>query len=152
MIAGLLRLPGGRRSAPPADAPAETSPWLALRSVPANDDEPLNAQGEAWLNALPEHARPQRLASRHPRVINRLAEVWADPPAAAQGLDRLLIDDRGDRCGFSPAIRAELVRLQYLQRKLDIEPLQTAGVTGPQPLPSVARATAPQPARQSTDA
>ncbi len=152
VIAGFLRPLAGRRAAPSADLPAEdSSPWLALRSVPAADDELLSAQGEAWLNALPDHARPKRLAARHPRVVNRLAQVWSDLAAAGHGLDRLLVDERGDRGGFSPAIRAELKRLQYLHGKLIAEPYRPAGAAGPQLPASISPAPAPQATAHSTN-
>ena len=152
LIAGWLRALAGRRAAPPPEEATGVSPWLALRTAPASDEDDLTTQGAAWLEALPEHAQPRRLAQRHPRVVNRLAQVWADPLAAADGLDGLLIDGRGDRGGFSPAIRAELKRLQYLQRKLAEAPLGTAGRTGLQPLESAAPAPAPRTATHSSDA
>ena len=92
--------------------------WAALRTSQPGDDDLLGAAAQAWLEHLPEHAQPRRLAQRHPRVVNRLADVWADSRAAADAIDALMIDERGGRTGFSPAIRAELMRLQYLQRKL----------------------------------
>lgn len=113
---GLLRLLG-RRPAPQAGTHDGTT-WAALRTSEPGDNDLLGAPAQAWLDQLPEHAQPKRLAARHPRVVNRLADVWADSRAAADVIDTLMIDQRGGRTGFSPAIRAELMRLQYLQRKL----------------------------------
>ena len=104
--------------------------WDARRTSQPGDEEQLADPAQAWLDNLPEHAQPRRLAARHPRVVNRLADVWADSRAAADALDTLMIDQRGGRTGFSPAIRAELMRLQYLQRKLASETARTASRAG----------------------
>ena len=106
-----------RRPRPRASEDA-ASAWAALRISQPGDNDLLGAPAQAWLDQLPEHAQPKRLAARHPRLANRLADVWADSRAAADVIDTLMIDQRGGRTGFSPAIRAELMRLQYLQRKL----------------------------------
>ena len=114
---GLLRWLA-RRPANPAPAAPDVSPWVALRSVAAQHEDRLSAPAETWLAGLPDHAQPRRLAARHPRIVNRLAELWADRHASAAALDSLAVDERGGRGGFSPAIRAELMRLQFLHRQL----------------------------------
>ena len=137
----------GRRPAPPASEDA-ASAWAALRTSQPGDDDLLGAAAQAWLEHLPEHAQPRRLAQRHPRVVNRLADVWADSRAAADAIDALMIDERGGRTGFSPAIRAELMRLQYLQRKLAPETARAgASATAPR-----AAQTQPHTDRHHSDA
>ena len=135
---GLLRCLGQR----PASQPGQDdgTAWAALRSSQPGDDDLLGAPAQAWLDHLPQHAQPRRLAARHPRVVNRLADVWADSRAAADVIDTLMIDQRGGRTGFSPAIRAELMRLQYLQRKLASETARygAAGADAPGPRPAQA--------------
>ncbi len=137
----------GRRPPPAPDAPAGPTTFAALRSAQPGGDE-LGAAAEAWLDQLPDHARPRRLAARHPRIVNRLAEVWGDPAAAADALDLLMIDTRGGRTGFAPTIRAELKRLQYLQRQM------TADAARAQAAASAPKAAAPPPRsrRDRTDA
>jgi hypothetical protein len=128
-IAGL-----GAASAAPA-APGETaSHWLALRSTVSDADHRLDAVAEQWLRDLPEYAQPKLLCARHPRVANRLASLWGQPNRRADVLDSLLADERGDRSGFAPAIRAELVRLDFLNRKLTSHPYAAprAGPRAPQ--------------------
>lgn len=123
-----------RRPAPQPGTDA-TSAWDARRTSQPGDEEQLGEAAQAWLEQLPEHAQPRRLAARHPRVVNRLADVWADSRAAGDAIDMLTVDQRGGRSGFSPAIRAELMRLQYLQRKLASETARAAARTGtPAPL------------------
>ena len=114
---GLLRWLA-RRPAEPAPAASDVSPWVALRSAAAQHEDRLSPPAETWLAGLPGHAQPRRLAARHPRIVNRLAELWADRHASAAALDSLAVDERGGRGGFSPAIRAELMRLQFLHRQL----------------------------------
>ena len=127
----LLRSIGPR---PALKASEDASAWVALRTTQPGDDDLLGAAAQAWLEHLPEHAQPWRLAQRHPRVVNRLADVWADSRAAADAIDMLMIDERGGRTGFSPAIRAELMRLQYLQRKLASDTARAgAPATAPSP-------------------
>ena len=114
---GLLRWLA-RRPAEPAPAAPDVSPSVALRSAAAQHEDRLSPPAETWLAGLPEHAQPRRLAARHPRIVNRLAELWADRHASAAALDSLAVDERGGRGGFSPAIRAELMRLHFLHRQL----------------------------------
>jgi hypothetical protein len=49
-----------------------------------------------------------------PRVANRLAIAWPDPKAVQEVLDDVLIDRRGGRQGFPPAVQQELLRLGTL--------------------------------------
>ena len=106
------------------------SVWDARRTSQPGEQEQLADPAQAWLDNLPEHAQPRRLAARHPQVVNRLADVWADSRAAADAIDLLMTDQRGGRTGFSPAIRAELMRLQYLQRKLASDTARADSRTG----------------------
>ena len=124
-----------RRPAAPAAGGDAGAAWAEKRTSQPGDEEQLGDAAQAWLDHLPEHAQPRRLAARHPRVVNRLADVWADSRAAGDAIDLLTVDQRGGRTGFSPAIRAELMRLQYLQRKLASETARAAARTGtPAPL------------------
>ncbi|MEO6407181.1 MAG: hypothetical protein ABIO45_00305 [Burkholderiaceae bacterium] len=139
----------GSRPAPPASEDA-AGEWAALRTSQSGDDQLLGAAAQAWLEHLPQHAQPRRLASRHPRIVNRLAEVWADSRTAANAIDMLMIDERGGRTGFSPAIRAELMRLQYLQRELASDAARPrTPATAPSPQPA---ATQPQADHHHSDA
>lgn len=83
--------PAGRRRAQPADF--------------------LLPIARRWLAALPSAVRPHALAQRFPRLANRLAAAWDDEPSLALVFADLLIDQRGERRGFPPAVKADLHRL-----------------------------------------
>ena len=90
--------------------------WNALRRPPRASDSELNESTRRWLELMPAHARPSLLAARHPRLVNRIAELRGDPSRTLECLEALLVDERGGRAGFVPMIRAEIVRLGYLYR------------------------------------
>jgi hypothetical protein len=46
----------------------------------------------------------------HPRIIERLTGTWRTPELL-QYLKRLIVDERGDRAGFSAAVMSELLML-----------------------------------------
>lgn len=101
-----------RRAPPGPAAPAPDAGEAPGGALPAGR---LDCDAQQWLQALPEYARPKQLSARHPGVVNRIASVWADRNMCADLIECLLADERA---GFSAAIRAELVRLQFLHRKL----------------------------------
>ncbi len=102
-------------------APSAESPWAALRSQPGEADAGLTPETLVWLDSLPAYAHPKQLCERHPRVLNRLASVWGDRSACIETIESLLADDRGGHTGFSPTIRSEFVRLQFLHQKLMVQ-------------------------------
>ena len=70
-----------------------------------------------WLRSLPEEARPVALATRYPRIVNTFAQQWSDPPACGAYFDALLVDRRGNRQGFPPAVQGDIrVLLEYFIR------------------------------------
>ena len=70
-----------------------------------------------WLKSLPEDARPVALATRYARIANILAQQWNDPPACGAYFDSLLVDRRGNRQGFPPAVQADIrILLDYFIR------------------------------------
>jgi hypothetical protein len=58
--------------------------------------------------------QPTHLIAEYPRIANRLAFAWQDPKAVRDVLDDVLVDRRGDRQGFPPMVRAELLRIRAL--------------------------------------
>jgi hypothetical protein len=52
------------------------------------------------------------LMAAFPRIANLLAANWKEPAAFHNYMRSLLFDRRGDRQGFSPRIKQELVRLR----------------------------------------
>ncbi len=69
----------------------------------------------AWLESLPPAVVPREMARAYPRLVNRLALCWRDAALADMLLDELLVDRRGGRRGFPPAVAAELLRLREWQ-------------------------------------
>lgn len=65
-----------------------------------------------WAGDLPPEVRPMALMATFPRIANLLAANWKDPTAFCKYMQSLLVDRRGDRGGFSPRIKKELVRLR----------------------------------------
>jgi hypothetical protein len=107
--------PFPRLGLPDAAAPAD--PWEPLRRPPRHSDEALTGTTRAWLRRLPAGRRPQLLCMQFPRVANRIAWQWADPPQAQAVLDDLLHDRRGGRAGFPAPVVQELRRLRdFLDR------------------------------------
>ncbi|MDQ2780180.1 MAG: hypothetical protein M3Y32_11570 [Pseudomonadota bacterium] len=94
------------------DTPPDGTSWSRARRPLRPEDQALNGPARRWLRDLPPRRRPLRLASRHPRIVNRIAWCWADPLLSAQVLEDLLVDRRGGRSGFGAGILQELRRLQ----------------------------------------
>jgi hypothetical protein len=65
-----------------------------------------------WASDLPPRVRPMALMAAFPRIANLLAANWKEPAAFHNYMRSLLFDRRGDRQGFSPRIKKELVRLR----------------------------------------
>jgi hypothetical protein len=84
--------------------------WQAKRT-PA-PPEPLSDAANAWMAEMPESVRPQQLALRYPRLVNRLCQAWSDPAKCERLLDELMIDRRGGRKGFPLAVAKELATLR----------------------------------------
>lgn len=92
-------------------------PAARRRAQPADFLLPV---ARRWLGSLPPAVRPRALAQRFPRLANRLAAAWEDEPGLALVFADLLIDHRGDRRGFPPAVKADLHRLwRHWQRARD---------------------------------
>lgn len=83
-------------------------PASGRRAQPANFLLPV---AQRWLAALPANVRPRALAHAFPRLANRLAAAWDDGPGLSLVFADLLIDQRGHRQGFPPAVKADLYRL-----------------------------------------
>lgn len=85
-----------------------------MRSPPRPQDLVLSSVARHWIETLPTHARPDALAAQFPRIANRLVLCWRDPGLTLQVIDQLLVDRRGGRQGFPPAVREELIALRDL--------------------------------------
>ena len=65
-----------------------------------------------WLAALPPNVRPLALATKYPRLANRIAHEWREPSACRRDFDDLVYDKRGTRRGFPPDVYVELLALR----------------------------------------
>jgi hypothetical protein len=84
--------------------------WTSVRRT-----APLNIllpSAILWAKDLPPRVRPMALMAAFPRIANLLAANWKDPTAFKNYMRSLLFDRRGDRQGFSPHIKQELIRLR----------------------------------------
>jgi hypothetical protein len=102
---------------PPAGVAAlpPTSPfeWMRRRRVLSESERRISRAATQWMLALPADVRPVELLRRFARIANHLAANWHDPDATRRCLDDLLLDRRGGRQGFPPAVAAELIRLHH---------------------------------------
>ena len=83
--------------------------WHGERAPEVN--EPLLEFTTAWIESLPPSLRPVALPRDFPRIANTLAVVWKRPARADEYFQQLLLDHRGGRKGFPPAVAMELSKL-----------------------------------------
>ena len=101
---------GSRQEFPPIFAEDEVDRVLPKREVshgdarPPASDEQLTAEAVAMLKSL------------FPRIHDRLGATWGSRQCEAY-LDRLILDDRGDRDGFPPNVLTALLVLQRVHAK-----------------------------------
>lgn len=106
---------------PDVDADAEQARWARVRRPERECDHALTGTTRHWLRRLPPRRRPMRLCTLFPRVANRVAWCWHDPALSAQVLEDLLVDRRGGRRGFPPAVVRELQRLREFNDQQRVE-------------------------------
>src|SRR6516165_8990328 len=81
------------------------------KATPANT---LFRSTLAWVESLPPELRPVALMRDFARIANLIAATWDDLEGFESYMASLLTDKRGNRKGFPPDVRAELVALgQY---------------------------------------
>ena len=95
----------------PASSPPE-SPQAALRRQNTTTVNRLLSSTIDWLAALPPNVRPLALATKYPRLANRIAQEWREPSACRRDFDDLVYDKRGTRRGFPPDVYVELLALR----------------------------------------
>ncbi|MGE5087921.1 MAG: hypothetical protein ACM3QY_02255 [Candidatus Levyibacteriota bacterium] len=84
--------------------------WSSMRKAQPADY--LLPQSDKWFHALPPELSPHALATRFPRIVNLIASHWDDRQGAPKVFEELLVDRRGGRTGFPPAVRHDLLRLR----------------------------------------
>jgi len=86
--------------------------WSRVRGTERTFDRAMSRAASEWMLKLPKAVRPLKTAESYPRVLNRLALCWDDPVLAERVYDELLVDRRGKRRGFPPAVARELLALR----------------------------------------
>ncbi len=80
--------------------------------------EGLLESTKRWMYELPASVRPVETAKLFPRIVNKLAELWKRPSRCDEYFQTLLLDKRGGRKGFPPAVGLELGALADHYAKL----------------------------------
>jgi hypothetical protein len=109
-------LPVARRvlvGSAPAAAPGD---WTSRRAV--RKDELLLPSAAQWLDALPADVAPRKLALLHPRIANRICDLWDKPLPCASLLADLLIVRRHSRKGFPLDVAMEIASIAAYYEKL----------------------------------
>jgi len=70
----------------------EESPQAALRRQNTTTVNRLLSATVDWLASLPPNVRPLALATKFPRVANRIAKEWQEPSACRKDFDDLVYD------------------------------------------------------------
>jgi hypothetical protein len=73
--------------------------------------EPLFEATARWMETLPSTLRPAEMAKTYPRIANRLADLWKRPSRCEGYFQTLMLDTRGGRRGFPPAVAMEISAL-----------------------------------------
>jgi len=76
------------------------------------DEAGLQPRAFRFLAALPPDLRPLKSGEKYPGIVNQLALLNRKRGAFDIYLDKLLIDARGNRQGFSQDVADELYRLR----------------------------------------
>ena len=100
-------------------APVVTDVTLRVRNAKAVNH--LLSTTVDWLASLPTDARPLALATRYPRIANRIAHEWNEPSACRRDFDDLVYDTRGNRRGFPADVHRELLILRDYYYGYDLE-------------------------------
>jgi hypothetical protein len=115
-------------AAPRLSEPGHAARPQALQNVAQmRKADPVNyllPASKAWLASLPAEVYPTTLAASYARIVNLLALHWQDHDACTVFLDNLHVDRRGNRQGFSAAVKSEI---RVLQEHFRRTPAQGAG-------------------------
>ena len=92
-------------------SPADAA-FKSMRSATDGTDAQLTKEATALLASLDDGVRPKELASRYPRIVNKIARDWRLPSQLDRYFQELLMDTRGNRQGFPLKIVMELSTLR----------------------------------------
>lgn len=106
-------------------APAAPPPTLRLAPIPPKEpseafpDLSLLDEKVEWKKGPPQKIDVRSALEDLPRICSRVQQLWGTPECEAY-LNTLVIDTRGNRKGFPPAMMEELLYLGRLARALVI--------------------------------
>lgn len=110
--------PGWATTLSPAEAalhPASGLPMTApIRRAREPQRRSLTDTAHVWLARLPPRFQPLCTARAHPHIVNRMAELWAQPERLPAYFDELLLSSREGRRGFAFDVLTELFDLQAM--------------------------------------
>lgn len=90
----------------------------------------MHAELKRLLGTQAEKLYPMELANAYPRIVEQIVNLWSKGSQLETYLDDLLIDRRGNRAGFSPAIIMEILALKNYALGLRQQPERTANTWG----------------------
>jgi hypothetical protein len=93
-----------------ADQQKPADPFKALRA--RQRPYALDNIAFAWMAQIPRAVQSRELGRLHPRIVNKLAQLWRSTLQVDIYLNELLVDNRPGRSGFSQAVKDELLVLR----------------------------------------
>ena len=86
--------------------------WEQQRRKPVASDRALTGLAMDWVIKLPPALRPHATCEHFPRVVNAVAQAFADQAYGLQVLNHMISDYRGGRRGFPDDVQGELAALE----------------------------------------
>ncbi|MEO6022465.1 MAG: hypothetical protein ABIP64_04995 [Burkholderiales bacterium] len=83
-----------------------------LRKGKTSADLELSKAAKQLLESLDVNVRPVETAKLFPRIINNMAALWKKPSVMDNYFVDLMMDQRGNRTGFSLRVVGEIAALQ----------------------------------------
>jgi hypothetical protein len=116
--------PLAEQASPASGSAADSAVTQRLDRVPGREADPFPDLSQLEEKLEPRKGPAQQVQVRaaledHPRISNRIQQLWGTPDCE-EYLNSLVIDTRGNRKGFPPAMLEELLYLGRLARALVI--------------------------------
>ena len=93
-------------------APVASS--VLAKRKPQQPNNVLLKYAAQWADTLPQDVQPRILMREYPRIANMVALLWTEPTRTAfdDYMESLLVERRGNRQGFPPAVVTDLLTLR----------------------------------------
>ncbi len=86
--------------------------WHRIRGPGSRRDLVLVPLTIEWMRSLPKDIWPLQTGASYPRVLNRIAQCWANADEREFTFEDLLNNQRKNRRGFPDGVKQELQALQ----------------------------------------